>query len=267
MRAPNPISSLLQLVLVALTACGGAGSSGTASTEESSGSSTGVATENPTSGSTSTGVTTGNPGSPSTSTGPDSVTEMGTTAPGCAPPTNDAPGADGATITIRNDTAAPVYVLPKSKFVCNYAQIEIEIDGANVHWDHPGVFPFPCDPTRCLWGCSDGGDEGLIINPGGVAEVPWNGAIWATETLSQACVDEFDCPDAGAECEARRAPGDVMYTARVHITDECPGALDACEACVDDVCELFVYEPNYVDTKQTYEASAVFPAGAAIVVE
>lgn len=250
-------SVLLSLLVPLAAACPGLGddSTGTGTDTESAGTTT---TESTTDGATSTSVGTESP----TSTG------IGTTdePPVCEPPVNEEPGQAGATITIRNAGAIPVYVLPKSQFVCNYTQIEIDIDGVNVHWDHPGVYPYPCDATRCQWGCSDGGWDGLIINPGATAEIPWNGAVWADETLSDACVEEF-CPQGGVECEARRALTDVTYTARVQITDTCPGELDVCEACVEGVCNLFVYEPNSFPTLQSFEATATFPEGAAIVIE
>lgn len=246
-------SALLPLLLAPLlAACPGPGNDSTG-----------------TEGMTSTTTSTGTEGMTSTSAGTESPTSTtdGTTGAVCELPANDEPGASTATITIRNDSAAAVYVLPKSQFSCNYALIEIDIDGANVHWDHPGVYPYPCDEGRCQWGCSDGGSNGLIINPGAAAEVPWNGGVWAKEALSEACLAEFGCPESGPECEARRVQGEVAYTARVHVTDTCPGEMDVCDACVAGVCELFVYEPNWIDTVQSYEASAAFPAGAEIVIQ
>jgi hypothetical protein len=183
----------------------------------------------------------------------------------CDPPVHDEPGPSMATITIHNGSGEPRFIAPWSPFACNYAKLEILVDGESLHWDHERVFSYTCDD--CGWGCSDGGDMGLVINPGATAEVPWNGAAWSTVELSEACALEVCGDDSSAfECEVLRNLESVEYVARVHIHDACPYDVDA-EACVcdQDVCEIFFYEPGM--GQSTAEASAIFPAGATIVLE
>jgi hypothetical protein len=196
------------------------------------------------------------------------------TEPGevCDPPVDDEPGPAMATITIRNDTEEPRFITPWSPFTCNYAKLEILIDGESVHWDHSRVFNYGCD--ACGWGCSDGGDMGLIINPGATAEVLWNGAAWTMTDLSEACALEVCEQDPHwrasnglpSECEVLRNLDAVEYVARVQVYDACPlGAGGEACACDQDVCEVFFYEPGVGD--YTAEATATFPDGATIVLE
>jgi hypothetical protein len=191
-------------------------------------------------------------------------TETGTDTGGCELPSDAPLGPDTATITIRNDSAVPAYVLPNSPFGCNYSQIQIEVDGQPVKWDHWGVYRLPCD--ECEWGCSDGGANGLIVNPGASAEVVWNGGIWPSESLSPECVALGLCNgNPLTECEVR-ANFTGEYTAIVELAQDCPGDDQAACACAEDVCPLFVYEPGYFEVWQRFEASASFPAGAEIVI-
>ena len=185
----------------------------------------------------------------------------------CEPPLSDEPGPSMATITIRNDAEEPRFIAPWSPFACNYAKLEILVDGASVHWDHERAYPQACDD--CWWGCSDGGDMGLVINPGATAEVRWNGAAWTTTPLSEACALEACAEDPSwlpTNCEVLRNLEAVEYVARVHVFDTCPDGVseDAC-ACDEDVCEIFFYEPGMGE--HTAEAGATFPNGATIVLQ
>lgn len=191
--------------------------------------------------------------------------------PLCELPEDDVLDA-GTTITIENATDAPRYISPYSSFLCNYGQLEVLIDGEPVLWDHERAYPQRC--TDCAYGCSDGGMDGLVIAPGQTAEIAWNGGYWGDETLSEACGTEicdgggdFEPTGVPAQCQALRAMEALEYTARVHVFDTCPDGLaesDACD-CPDGVCETFFYEPT--EGEYTAEATAVFPAGAAIVLE
>lgn len=190
-------------------------------------------------------------------------TDTDTDTGGCELPSDAPLGPDTATITIRNDSGVPAYVLPNSPFGCNYGKIQIEVDGEPVKWDNPGAYAIPCD--ECGWGCSDGGFDGWILNPGASAEVVWNGGIWASESLSPECVALSMCDNPVTSCEARtNFSGE--YTAIVELAQDCPGDDQAACACAEDVCPLFVYEPQYFEVWQRLEASASFPAGAEIVI-
>ena len=183
-------------------------------------------------------------------------------------PLNDVLGR-GTTITIENTSDAVRYLSPFSSFSCNYGQLQILIDGQPVLWDHAEAYPERC--TDCGFGCSDGGTEGLVLAPGASAEIAWNGGYWGLETLDDACGPEIcepqvSNPSLPQQCQALRAMEAVEYTARVHVFDTCPAEFDqdAC-ACPDGVCEAFFYEP--VEGDYTVDATAVFPAGATIVLE
>lgn len=188
----------------------------------------------------------------------------------CELPQDEALGDAVATITIENNTAEPRFVSPYSSFVCNYAQIEVLLGGEPVLWDHPEASPVDC--STCSYGCSDGGTHGLIINPGQIAEIPWNGGYWENSALSEACgreacegspnwVEGDAIPDA---CQVRRTMQATEYSVRVNVFDTCPLEPDAC-GCDEDVCEVFFYEPQRGD--YAVEAEAVFPAGATVVIE
>ncbi len=194
-------------------------------------------------------------------------TTAGETAATCELPESDSP-SQTAMITVRNNSDAPAFVLPKSDFSCNYDLLELELDGELIQYDHEGIYPVGCDERLCGYGCSDGGDQGLIINPGATASIPWNGARWVWESLSQTCVESFECEygEAGDACQVRRLVGELQYTARVRLAELCPEVEGQCP-CDGDVCEVFVYEPNYIETWKTFEAAATFPDGAAIVIE
>ena len=205
--------------------------------------------------------------------GPDAASQSSTedtdtdteTGGECVLPQDDDSIHATATITIRNDASEPRYVLPKSQFNCNYPKLQIDIDGANVLWDHPGAYPQACNGDLCNWGCSDGGSMGLMINPGATATVEWNGAVWASEPVSEFCAD-LSCGGFIEQCDARRAYESVDYVARVLLSEQCPN-LPECEACDQDVCEIFVYEPSAIETWNSIEAAATFPAGAEIVLD
>jgi hypothetical protein len=185
----------------------------------------------------------------------------------CVLPESDMPGNATATVTIRNDSAEVAYVLPKSPFGCDYTKFQIDIDGATVLWDHPGVYPATCGPESCDYGCSDGGDQGLIINPGASIELSWNGGIWVTEQLSAACTAEIDCLDNPmTQCQVRQVYEDVDYTVRVQLAEACPGEEPECMSCAAGVCEIFVYEPSSYDTWKSFEATGTFPAGVEVVI-
>lgn len=219
-------------------------------------------TSESTNGAETSGSTSGDETSGSTSTGEAQ----------CEPPQDDALGSSGATITIENTTTEPRFVSPYSGIVCNYAQVEVLVEDEPVLWDHAGTFPNSC--TTCSYGCSDGGAQGLIINPGQTVEIPWNGGYWGSAALSEACgreaceaepnwVEEDGVP---AECQVLRAMKDVEYTVRLNVFDTCPDSVepDAC-SCDEDVCEVFFYEPSAGE--YTVEAGATFPAGATVVLE
>jgi hypothetical protein len=188
------------------------------------------------------------------------------TGSACEPPA-DATPSETAMITIRNDRAEQIYVLPYSSFGCNYGQVEIEVDGAPVLWQHGGTYPFSCSsPDLCFYGCSDGGAMGLVINPGATAEIPWNGGVWTSTPMSQACIDAAGCVDGPAldSCDVLElVEGD--YLVRVNLTATCQ-VTDECMACTDGVCEVFWYEPSTSDVSESFEVTAAFPAGAQIVV-
>ncbi|KIG17303.1 hypothetical protein DB30_03486 [Enhygromyxa salina] len=196
----------------------------------------------------------------------DAPTGTETEGAACMLPENDTPTASTATITIRNDSAEVAYLLPKSEFGCNYGKYQIDIEGQNVFHDHPGAYPFACDANLCDYGCSDGGDMGLVINPGASTELTWNGAVWQRETLSDACITELDCVNAATECDVRKIYESVDYTVRIQLSETCPGVEDECVACDSDVCELFVYEPSGFPTWKSFEASGTFPEGVEIVI-
>jgi len=195
----------------------------------------------------------------------DSDTSTSTeTGEACELPTNATP--DQTTmITIRNDRAVPIYVTPYSSFVCNYGKVEIEVGGEPVLWDHPGTYAYDCSSELCDYGCSDGGDQGLIINAGATAEIAWTGGLWTDTPLSDTCRAEANClNDPGPSCSVLEAyTGE--YLVRVNLTDVCP-VTDECMACTDGVCEVFFYEPSLGEVTESFEASAVFPDGVNIVV-
>ena len=184
----------------------------------------------------------------------------------CVWPQDDTPAGTEATITIRNESAAVAYVLPKSPFSCDYTKFQIDIEGEPVRWDHPNIYPVECGPGACGWGCSDGGDQGLIINPGASVDLSWNGALWRSEELSEACVAEIECVNTVSSCEVRQAYESVEYTVRVQLAESCPGVEGECAACDAGVCEIFVYEPQAFETWKSFEASATFPEGVEVVI-
>lgn len=182
----------------------------------------------------------------------------------CELPANASPDA-AVPISIRNDRDVAIYAMPYSSFGCNYAQVEIDIDGAPVLWHHAGTYAYDCSGELCGWGCSDGGAMGLIINPGETAELSWSGGYWASAALPEACMAELGCDnDPGDSCQALELvdPG-TPYTVRVNLSETCP-VDDECMACTEGVCEVFFYEPE--PGSETVEASASFPEGAALVV-
>lgn len=189
----------------------------------------------------------------------------------CELPQADALGGSTATITIENTTDEPRFVSPYSTLSCNYSQVEVLLDGEPVLWDHAGAYPTSC--TECYsGGCSDGGTDGLIINPGQTAEISWNGGYWETTTLSETCGLEacegsqnwVEGDSVPSECHVLRAMEGAAYTARVNVFDTCPLEEEDC-GCDEDVCEVFWYWPRVGD--YTVEAGADFPAGATVVLE
>lgn len=258
-------TALLGLAFVAssLTACGSdpaPDADDDATTEDSP-------SEDSTRGSLDPTDTAGSTTSDATETSPEDDTSGSSSAgePRCELPQNDAVGSAVTTITIANTTAEPRFISPYSTALCNYSQVEVLLGGEPVLWDHEATYPNAC--TICEFGCSDGGTEGFIINPGQVAEVLWNGGFWQGTTRSEACTLEACGSDDGAhECEVLRVMDEVEYTVRVNVFDACPESVepDAC-ACDEGVCEVFFYEPRAGD--YTVEATATFPAGAAVVLE
>lgn len=195
-------------------------------------------------------------------TSPDTDTDTGDV---CEPPPNATP-TDTAMISIRNDRAVPVYVMPYSSFFCNYGKVEIELGGAPVLWQHASTYAYDCSGPLCDYGCSDGGDMGLIINPGATAEIEWGGGVWLPTPISDACREQAGCiNDPGATCSVL----DIVegeYLVRVNLSATCP-VEDECMACTEGVCEVFFYEPYAADIVESFTATATFPAGAEIVIE
>lgn len=201
-------------------------------------------------------------------TSPDTGTDTGTdtdTGEVCEPPPNAMP-TDMATISIRNDRAVPVYVMPYSSFFCNYGKVEIELGGAPVLWDHASTYAYDCSGPLCDYGCSDGGDMGLIINPGATATIEWGGGVWLPTPISDACREQAGCiNDPGATCSVL----DIVegeYLVRVNLSATCP-VEDECMACTEGVCEVFFYEPYAADIVESITATATFPAGAEVVID
>lgn len=272
-RRSAPSLRLLLLLTATTWAC----DSGTA--ESSTSTDGGSATTSTTAG---TGSETTEGGSVSESTNGDetsgSTTDetSGSTSTGeamCELPQGDRLDGSELTITIENTADEPRFISPFSEAICNYSQVEIHVDGEPILWDHAGASPQTC--TTCNFGCSDGGADGLIINPGQTAEISWNGGFWGNTPLSESCgleacessevwVEGDSVPD---ECQVLRAMEDTEYTVRVNVFDTCPDAVVERGACSCDggVCEVFYYEPRAGD--YTVEASANFPAGATIVLE
>lgn len=237
---------------------------------------TAASTDGGQSGTSSTSAETepeGTDGSESTNAGGTS----GSTSTGeavCELPQDETLDGSEVTITIENATDEPRFVSPYSIIECNYSPVEVLVDGEPIRWDHEGAFHLRC--TQCRpGGCSDGGAEGLIINPGQTAEISWNGGVWANTPLSEACGQEAcDASESWVEgdalppeCQVIRPMEDIAYTVRVNVFDTCPGSVverDGC-TCDDDVCETFFYEPSAGE--YTVEVDATFPAGASIVLE
>lgn len=183
----------------------------------------------------------------------------------CEPPVNATPDQT-AIISIRNARDVPVYVLPFSSFGCNYGKVEIEVGGAPVLWQHAGTYPYSCSASLCDYGCSDGGDQGFIINAGATAQIEWNGGVWMDVPLSDACRAEAGClNDPGPTCSVLEVV-EGEYLVRVNLSATCP-VEDECMACTDGVCEVFFYEPSSGEVSESFEATAVFPAGVEIVVD
>jgi hypothetical protein len=183
----------------------------------------------------------------------------------CELPTNAMPD-QMAVITINNARDVPVYVIPYSTFGCNYGKVEIEVGGEPVLWQHGGTYAYDCSGPLCDWGCSDGGSQGFIINPGATAEVEWNGGVWTETTLSDACRAEAAClNDPGPTCNVLGVV-EGQYLVRVNLSATCP-VTDECMACTDGVCEVFFYEPSAAEVSESFTASAVFPAGVDIVID
>lgn len=263
--------------LLLLTATTGACDSGTAETSTTA--DDGSATTSTTTGMGSE-TTDGDSVSDSTNSGEATTSTTGETSGStstgeavCELPQGDVLDGSEVTITIENTADEPRFISPFSEAFCNYSQVEIHVDGEAILWDHAGAFPQSC--TTCRSGCSDGGTDGLIINPGQTAEISWNGGYWGNTPLSESCGLEA-CEDSEVwvegdwvpdECQVLRAMEDTAYTVRVNVFDTCPDAItqrDAC-SCDGDVCEVFYYEPRAGD--YTVEANANFPAGVAIVLE
>lgn len=267
-RRNAPSLRLLLLLTATTWACG---SDTPASTDGGQGGTSSTTAE--------TETTDGNEGSESTSA--DEGSESSGTGEGpessstgeavCELPQGDSLGGSMATITIENTTSEPRFVSPYSSVACNYSKVEVLLDGEPVLWDHAGAYPTSC--TECRGGgCSDGGADGLIINPGQTAEISWNGGYWETTALSETCGLEA-CEGAEnwvegdgvpGECHVLRAMEGALYTARVNVFDTCPFEREDC-GCDDDVCEVFYYEPTVGD--YTVEADATFPGGATVVLE
>lgn len=275
-RRSAPSLSLLLLLTAATWACdSGTAESSTTTDEGSATTDEGSATTSTTAG---TGSETTDGDSVSESTNGDEATTSatgetsGSTSTGeavCELPEGDVLDGSELTITIENTADEPRFISPFSEAFCNYSQVEIHVDGEAILWDHASAFPRSC--STCSHGCSDGGAEGLIINPGQTAEISWNGGYWGNTPLSEPCGLEA-CEDSEAdgvlsECQVLRAMQDTAYTVRLNVFDTCPDAVverDAC-SCDGDVCEVFYYEPQAGE--YTVEASADFPAGASIVLE
>lgn len=183
----------------------------------------------------------------------------------CEPPPNATP-TDTAMISIRNDRAVPVYVMPYSSFICNYGKVEIEIAGEPVLWDHASTYAYDCSGPLCDYGCSDGGDMGLIINPGATAEIEWGGGVWLPTPISEACREQSGCiNDPGATCSVLDLV-EGEYLVRVNLSATCP-VEDECMACTEGVCEVFFYEPFAADIAESITATASFPADAEVVID
>lgn len=261
-------------LLVLLTACAWACDSettastdgeqgGTSSTTTAAGSETTDGNE----GSESTFMT---EGSESSSTGEGSESSTSGEAV-CELPQGDSLGGSTATITIENTTDEPRFVSPYSTLPCNYSQVEVLLDGEPVLWDHEGAYPTSCIECRG-GGCSDGGTDGLIINPGQTAEVSWNGGYWEMTALSETCGLEacegsqnwVEGDSVPSQCHVLRAMEGAAYSVRVNVFDTCPLEEEDC-GCDEDVCEVFYYWPKVGD--YTVEAGADFPAGATVVLE
>lgn len=184
----------------------------------------------------------------------------------CELPQDATPGTETAVFTIRNDRDVAIYVTPYSTFGCNYGKVEIDVGGEPVLWAHSGTAVLSCtEDALCDWGCSEEGAMGLIINPGAVAQVEWTGSLWTeiSLSLSEACNAELLCPvEPGFTCSVLELV-EGEYTARVNLSEVCP-VEDECAACTEGVCEVFF---NGGIVSESFEATAVFPAGVEIVVD
>lgn len=199
--------------------------------------------------------------------GSETASDVGTdtdTGGVCELPENATP-SETATISIVNNRDVAIYVIPYSSFGCNYGQVEIEVDGAPVLWEHASTYAYDCSGPLCDFGCSDGGDSGLYINPGATAEIEWQGGVWTPTPLSDACKAELDClNEPGPTCSALTIH-EGEYLVRVNLAD-CP-IEEECMACTDGVCEVFFYEPWPGAITESFTASATFPAGVEIVID
>lgn len=195
-------------------------------------------------------------------TGSDTSSDTGSV---CEPPPNATP-SEMATLAIRNDRDVPIYVLPYSSFGCNYGKVEIEVGGAPVLWHHANTYAYDCSGPLCDFGCSDGGDMGLIINPAATAQIEWGGGLWVDAPISDACREQADClNDPGPTCSVL----DIVegeYLVRVNLATDCP-IEEECLACTEGVCEVFFYEPSTTEIAESFTASASFPAGVEIVID
>lgn len=223
--------------------------------------------------------TTGSTGEAEEDTEPGGSEETGSESSGseggasvCVPPEDEELGGTTTVITIRNNTDTPRFLSPYAESMCDYDAVQLFVEGEKIHRDHEDVVVTRCD--QCDNSCSNGGAPGLIINPGAVAEIPWNGGFWTPTERSEACVVEaceelpgWD-PNGAVQtpCSVLRSLEDgVEYTARIHVLDACPiGDADAC-ACDKGVCVFNEDEPSQGDS--TVEATAAYPAGADIVLD
>ncbi|MBL9105739.1 MAG: hypothetical protein JNL82_32755 [Myxococcales bacterium] len=127
------------------------------------------------------------------------ATMSGTTGVDMCAPFDDVVPAPAVQISLRNEGAAPVFLIHVN--FCETAPL-VEIDGPDpdvaITWTH-GVCEFTCGQAQqgacgCPAFCAE--DSVLMIAPGGEFTFAWTGAVYTPAQMPEGCTEDESCsPD------------------------------------------------------------------------
>lgn len=162
--------------------------------------------------------------------------------------------ADVVTITLRNDTAAVLYV--DGGEGCTPRAWQLEQDGKPRKWLR-GACEYSCEDVMagecsCSLDCGDG--TVLRLPPGASHSVTWDRSIYVEEDLS------LECPAEGCstQCDRRVVAADASYRVTASASAQCNPGAGPCE-CEDAESACFVSGRPGDDVVATASMTLVLP--------